>query len=349
MKIAIVSDYAHFSGGICIFIENIVKHSFKEVSYSLVTWRNTITEATAVGAWSGLFEEIVLVEAGSIINAIDVMSDADLVFLQTSCNVRLLAKLANDFCVQSRIPLISVLHTTSHSSPFASSKALQDEWYKSILLTSSKVICVSQAVKDSIQNTIVNDPVCSTVIDNASRFSSSAGKVTNFNSRKVVSYVGRPVEAKGIKDFLEIAKSLVDTDLTFICNSVDKDARGFLGELPRNFQIVHSLDEAGMLDFYLQSDVLVATYRHSEGLPLVILEALSLELPVAGYASPGLQEILEQQNQFVVPVGDFELISDHLRSWSKGQTTLSYPYKDSIKSWKCVTQEYLNIFEEALK
>lgn len=349
LKVAIVSDYAHFTGGICIFIENIVKHSIEEVSYSLVTWRNSFSEALAANVWGELFERIELIETGNIINAFDVMSDADLIFLQTSCNVRLLALLANDFCEQNRTPLISVLHTTSHSSPFASSKTLQDRWYKSILLTSMQVICVSQAVKDSVQCLIADEPVCVTVIDNASRFTSATVKTKNPGRSKIVSYVGRPVEAKGIKDFLEIAKSLIDTDLVFVCNSVDKDARSFLGPLPSNFQIVHSLDEAGMLDFYSKSHILVATYRHSEGLPLAILEALSLGLPVAGYASPGLQGILEQQSQFVVPVGCYELISAYLRSWWQKQITLSCPNKNAIKSWVCVADEYVNIFRETLK
>lgn len=226
-SVVVVSDYAHFAGGICIFIENVIRNSLEEVSYSLVTWRNELTESAAYGPLAALFEEVVLIDAGNVVSAVDVMSNADLIFLQTSCNVRLLSVMTDAFCQQTGKPLVSVLHTTSHSSPLATSKAIQNVWYRSILLRSSFVVCVSQAVKDSIQDIIDGESVRVAVIDNASRFTFQDKKVKKAKKSKVVSFVGRPVNAKGINDFVEIAKTLIDTDITFVCNSVDKDPRPF--------------------------------------------------------------------------------------------------------------------------
>lgn len=130
-----------------------------------------LTEALAgSGKWRSLFATIVLVRDGEINAAVSAIAKSNLVFLQSSWNVRLLASSAADVCKAYRIPLVTGTHTTSHSSPEACSRLVQREWLVALLGKSDRVVCVSESVRESIApfaDALRRPPL---VIENASRF-----------------------------------------------------------------------------------------------------------------------------------------------------------------------------------
>lgn len=314
--------------------------------YSLITWRNGVTEeALASGRWDAMFAAVVLVEAGDIRDAVEELERGDLVFLQTSWNVRLLALLAAEYCGERGRPLISAIHTSSHSTPEAASRPLQRGWLARTIAASSRIVCVSEAVAESLAELVEVAGAAVTVIPNASRFRAT-GETRGIGPRRIVSYIGRPTPAKGIADFVALAKMLSDTDLRFRCNTVDSDTGDQLQPLPSNFELCYGLSDSEMEAFFAETNVVVATYRHSEGLPLAVVEALSLGIPAIGYDSPGLGQLLRDHGQFMTEIGDIEALAAVLRAWDSGRFEFPLPAGPPSRGWRAAVDQYLAVFAE---
>lgn len=313
--------------------------------YSLITWRNSVTEeALASGRWDAIFVAVVLVEAGDIRDAVEELERGDLVFLQTSWNVRLLALFTAEYCGGRAKPLVTAIHTSSHSKPEAASRPLQHGWLAKTIAASSRVVCVSEAVAESLAELAEVAGAAVTVIPNASRFRASGER--GVGPRRIVSYIGRPTAAKGIADFVALAKMLSDTDLRFRCNTVDSDTGDQLQPLPSNFELCYGLSDDEMEAFFAETNVVVATYRHSEGLPLAIVEALSLGIPVIGYDSPGLGQLLRDHGQFMTEIGDIAALAVALRAWDSGCFEFPLPAGPPSQGWRTAVDQYLAVFAE---
>jgi glycosyltransferase involved in cell wall biosynthesis len=238
-----------------------------------------------------------------------------------------------------------VLHTTSHSNPDAESRAIQQAWLADILRQSARVICVSEGVRHSIAG--LKDDRDVEVIENASRFRPADCRRAGVeDDGKVIAYVGRTAAAKGADDFFRIAGKLRDTDLRFVCNGVYPDIERFAERAPDNVEFCHSLDADGMLKLYCRCHAVVATYRRSEGLPLALLEALSLGVPVLGYGSPGVADLLARHNQFVVEVGDWQAIAQRIRSWRSDGILFSHPHAEAVPHWSDAAEQYFRVFQD---
>jgi glycosyltransferase involved in cell wall biosynthesis len=241
------------------------------------------------------------------------------------------------------VPLVTVVHTTSHSNPESVARPAQEKWLIEILSGSARVICVSHDVRRALEH--LAPDLRLEVIGNASRFrpSDRSGSVAD---RKVLSYIGRTGHAKGVDDFFRIARSLADTELKFLCNGLYPDILELSESAPENVEICHSLDAEGMLRLYCRSHAIIATYRSSEGLPLALLEALSLGVPVLGYGSPGVMELLDGHDQFVAPIGDHQAIVRRIRAWLGGEADFTRPQAEIVPHWSRTAPEYLRVFRE---
>jgi len=73
------------------------------------------------------------------------------------------------------------------------------------------------------------------------------------------------------------------------------------------------------IDLIAGSDLLVLP-SYNEGLPGVLIEALTLGIPVVSYDSAGAEEIVDQgRTGSIVPVGDIGALSEALRFWLSNQ------------------------------
>lgn len=135
-------------------------------------------------------------------------------------------------------------------------------------------------------------------------------------ARKLV-FVGRLVPRKGVAvliDALARVRALGhDVELDIVGEGPERQRleatvaqRGF-GEIVRFHGV---LDEAGVAEVLRQSDLLVVP-SHSEGLPVVIMEAMASGLPVVASAVDGIPELVQHGlTGLLVPPDDARQLAD---------------------------------------
>lgn len=132
--------------------------------------------------------------------------------------------------------------------------------------------------------------------------------------QKVVGFVGRLIEAKGIKEFLQMAKGILEKrkDVVFIV----------VGYGPLEGYVRKFIEENGLEDNVLflgfrkdvdklmkLFDVFVLPTWYPEGMPRTILEAMAMGIPVVTTNVRGCRELVEDGvNGYLVRIGDIEAI-----------------------------------------
>jgi glycosyltransferase involved in cell wall biosynthesis len=131
------------------------------------------------------------------------------------------------------------------------------------------------------------------------------------NSKRVdFLFVGRLLFDKGISELLNAAKELteVNNDIQLhVVGDFDKNnpasiGEGWLQKFKKNNNITFYGYQDNVKPYIEMSDVVILpSYR--EGLPRVMLEALSMEKPVITTDVPGCREVIDnEKNGFLVPV-----------------------------------------------
>ncbi|MDP7254433.1 MAG: glycosyltransferase family 4 protein [Planctomycetota bacterium] len=126
---------------------------------------------------------------------------------------------------------------------------------------------------------------------------------------KVVGFVGRLTEQKGLRELVQVASHVcaADPDVTFL----------LLGEGDERIRLQTQLQELGLdervrllghrtdvMPFYAMFDLLLMT-SHYEGLPYAVLESMSAATPVIAFDLPELQPaIIDGVTGMLVPFGD---------------------------------------------
>lgn len=135
---------------------------------------------------------------------------------------------------------------------------------------------------------------------------------------KVVIGVGRLSYQKGFERLIEawriVAKDCPEWSLHIYGNGEDKEK---LLSLIENYKLMDSITifppTQDIEDRLLKSSVYVLSSRF-EGLPMVLLEAMSLGLPIVSYdCKTGPKDIIrEGYNGYLVPEGDVKLLADRI-------------------------------------
>ncbi len=139
---------------------------------------------------------------------------------------------------------------------------------------------------------------------------------TQEQDKMVFLFVGRLLFDKGIREFLEAAKQLQSQKAEFwVLGTIDEGNPSCIS--PR---LIHEVHEAGIVHYLGSSDdvreimrnadiVVLPSYR--EGLPRVMLEALSMAKPVITTQAPGCREtVVDGVNGLMIPVADASALAD---------------------------------------
>lgn len=343
MKILVISDYAYPAGGIEVFIDQIIAMTNKYIEYKILTW-----PPYEVGEKRIETAPTIRVLCGDYLQIWKELDWADLLFYQASWNIRIFGSVIRDYCNVNQRPLISVVHTSSNTNREKSSSSFQRELLKDIIKISNRVVGVSNDVTDSLRELDIDSQDKYLTIENGTRFQSYNKKL---KGRNTISFIGRPTKAKGIDIFFDLAFKLIDTDLKFNINTVSIPLPiEFRNLLERNKKIncQYLLSDDEMVEFYSSTDLLIVPYRHSDGLPLVILEALSFGIPIIGINAPGVSDILLRHNQFLVDQNDINKLDQVIRKWHEGENIVNVPNTNNIPDWKEQSMKYVSIFKEVL-
>ena len=109
LRVAVVSDYDFSTGGIEVFLQQLLARTAGQLDAQLVTWSAEPPVPDEV--------ELTLIQHGDVRPLWDAIAAADVTLLLTSFNVRALAWLAADCLAALSTPSVVVVHTSEHSSP----------------------------------------------------------------------------------------------------------------------------------------------------------------------------------------------------------------------------------------
>ncbi len=138
---------------------------------------------------------------------------------------------------------------------------------------------------------------------------------------RTVVAVGRLVEKKGFPHLIEAAAHLPQESLDKVLIVGDGPMRGELQELidahelDGRVQLLGSLEPPVLRELLEQADLLcmpsvIASNGDRDSMPVVVKEALAMEIPVVASDEVGLPEIVEPEWGRLVPPGDAEALAD---------------------------------------
>jgi len=344
MNILVINDYAFPAGGIETFVDQIILESPSEFSFRIVTWPpydpdhvrlpSAPTTRVACGDYAQVLREI---------------SWADVLFYQTSWNVRIFGSVLKEYRSGAYKPLVSVIHTSSNSTEDVQCRNLQTRLLKDIVALSDVVVAVSDDVLNSVRPLAPKEHAKFRKIENGSRFNA---RPINRRAKHTVAYIGRPTKPKGIDVFTQAVRLLANTTLRFCINTVSiplpQELNLTLAPMGERVTNQYLLSDEAMSEFYRLTDLLVVPYRHSDGLPLVILEALSFGIPILGMNAPGVTDILTRHNQHVLTSHDPQSLAIAIRRWHEGTLEIPTPNPLSVASWAMQTSQYTQIFRKVV-
>lgn len=333
LKVAIVSDYDFATGGIEVFVQQILKETVGVLDSTLVTWSSQ----------GPRFEgpRRVIVEHGDVQMLWDTLAAADVLLVVTSFNVRALAWLAADYLRSASTPAVTVVHTSQHSSPDFMGESEQRRRLADLLCRSSATVAVSEDVAAALVD-LVEDPSRLSVIENAARVLPPARKTrTRARGHRRISFIGRPHHQKGFEHFRRLAQELQSSGFEFAANTVSIPV-----DLDDPIEYSANLSDRQLRDFFDETDLLVAPYLRADGMPLALLEALTCGVPIVGYDSPGVGPLLRRYNQLVIrpQYGD---LAAAIRAWGEGQIKVPTPEPSNVLTWQQSANAYVEVLRSA--
>jgi colanic acid/amylovoran biosynthesis glycosyltransferase len=150
-------------------------------------------------------------------------------------------------------------------------------------------------------------------------FYQTAAVQTQFSNKLVC--VGRLCEQKGQLLLVEAAKRLAEQGIDFeLILAGDGELRQPIEALISEYQLSQRIKITGWIsseqvrDYMLDARAMVLP-SFAEGLPVVIMEAMSLKRPVISTYIAGIPELVEpQKSGWLVPAGDVDLLADAMKS-----------------------------------
>ena len=220
-----------------------------------------------------------------------------------------------------------------------------------------KIISISNAVFDfCISNQeIENDSKCITIHYG---FDFEVTVKRNFSNQLHLLFVGRLEDQKDIPTLLkalkEISHEKIFSQISILGNgSLRKD----LQSLAEQYEIDKSIRWLGKIpnvDEYMQScDLLVLTSKY-EGFGLVLLEAISQNLPVLATNTTSIPEVLGSDYLGLFPVGNFLLLAELFRKFKNdsfyreqliNQLYFRKEFFSSTKMESSVNNVYINLIK----
>jgi glycosyltransferase involved in cell wall biosynthesis len=165
---------------------------------------------------------------------------------------------------------------------------------------------------------------------------------------KVV-FVGNLVERKGVEYLIEAMKN-IDAKLLLVG---DGPKRPFLKSMAgSNVQFVGKVMPEEVEKYMRQGKIFVLPAKKGEGLPNVILEAMSLGLPVVATKIAGIPDIIKHERTgFLIEPGNSEQLEKHIKKLLEDEKLRKRMSRNCLKdirkySWKNVINKLEKTYKE---
>jgi glycosyltransferase involved in cell wall biosynthesis len=110
-----------------------------------------------------------------------------------------------------------------------------------------------------------------------------------------------------------------------------------------------------MRDFYLNCDAFVLPSEHGEGLPLSLLEAMAMRLPIITTSIAGANEAIEHGKQgIIVPPGDSRTLADAMEKFIKDRNMASSMgieaenKAQNVFSFNVISDQYSKLYDKII-
>lgn len=184
-------------------------------------------------------------------------------------------------------------------------------------------------------------------------FLQHALKPMNTGKRKVL-FVGGITTAKGCCELLRVARDLTTIEFNLI-GEVKKDMETAIDNRPDNVKLLGSLDGQSVLNEMSRHDILFFP-SHSEGFPNVVLEAMSVGMPVVATKVGAIPEMVQDNKGGVlVEKGDTDAMKTaiiYLLSNADKRMGMGLYNKEYAKqhySYSHVMNQLVHIYEMCVK
>ncbi len=196
---------------------------------------------------------------------------------------------------------------------------------KFIIRSFDAVIAVSDQIQETARNHgIKNIHAIKNSID-VNKWRLNGERPSNSHPPRI-GFAGRLSAEKGPLDFVRVAQKVLlkypDAEFHVAGTGPEESAMKNLVRqlgIENRFHFAGHLDEKQLRSFYQNLDILLLT-SYTEGVPLTILEAGAMEIPVVATNVGGVGEvIINEKNGLLAPAGDVELLADHVSRILKDQ------------------------------
>ncbi len=123
-------------------------------------------------------------------------------------------------------------------------------------------------------------------------------KVKPGNNKFTVLFVGRLVAVKGIETLLKLAKKMSDVQFVIAGSGPEEERIRNQGKEIKNLKFAGKVDQNDLPKYYNSADVLLIPSKiikqtFEEGIPRVMIEALSCGTPVIATSSGGIPDVID--------------------------------------------------------
>lgn len=163
----------------------------------------------------------------------------------------------------------------------------------------------------------------------------------------VITLPGRLTRLKGHTDFIELMTRLRDYGVTahgLIVGGVDEHRRAYAEEIMRMVRqrdlnnITFTGPRADMREIYAASNLVLSLSQQPESFGRTVLEALSLGVPVIGYAHGGVREILAAiYPQGLIPLGNLAALQQRVLEFMREPPPVPGSHPFSLQAMLDVT------------
>jgi teichuronic acid biosynthesis glycosyltransferase TuaC len=184
---------------------------------------------------------------------------------------------------------------------------------------------------------------------------------SNYNKQRLFLFVGRLVEAKGIKELLKAIKKLEEKYSNFVLLIIGKGPlKNYIQKYIKENNLEHVIKLIGEVShsnikywFWASDFFVLPSYR--EGMPTVMFEAMATYNAIIISDVGGIREVIKNNyNGRIIPAKDvlklYQALKELINDYEFSNYLSNNAYKDVIENytWKKNAEDYCQIYDELL-
>ncbi len=163
------------------------------------------------------------------------------------------------------------------------------------------ILCLNRASQKKIKTISSKESIVIPNFIDMKTINHFADKKISSRIRTVI-YVGHVIESKGCADIFAVAERMPHINFRLV-GYIDDEFKTI--SCPRNLQLTGELRKEEVIGEMKASDLLLFP-SHTEGFPIVILEAMACGLPIIATPVGAISDIIEDKGGILINVGDID-------------------------------------------